>query len=61
MTEQMRRHEADHDVPWSLPIVVRKSKTAQDVGSSSPTPSACSSWPARKIAANAPWASALET
>ncbi len=28
MTEQMRRHEADHDVPWSLPIVVRKSKTA---------------------------------
>lgn len=25
--EQMRRHEADHEVPWSLPIVVRKSKT----------------------------------
>lgn len=25
--EQMRRHETDHDVPWSLPIVVRKSKT----------------------------------
>ncbi|NNV09376.1 peptidyl-tRNA hydrolase, partial [Geobacillus sp. MMMUD3] len=24
--EQMRRHETDHDVPWSLPIVVRKSK-----------------------------------
>ncbi len=25
--EQMRRHETDHDVPWSPPIVVRKSKT----------------------------------
>ena len=26
-SEQMRRHETDHEVPWSLPIVVRKSKT----------------------------------
>ncbi len=26
MTEQMRRHEYDHDIPWSLPIVVRRSK-----------------------------------
>lgn len=24
---QMRRHELDHDVPWALPIVVRRSKT----------------------------------
>ncbi|MGO2862550.1 MAG: peptidyl-tRNA hydrolase, partial [Brevibacterium sp.] len=28
MTEHMRRHETDHEVPWSLPIVVRRSKTA---------------------------------
>ncbi|MGC3022946.1 peptidyl-tRNA hydrolase [Brevibacterium sp. FAM 24630] len=28
MTEHMRRHETDHDIPWSLPIVVRRSKTA---------------------------------
>ncbi|WP_309131519.1 peptidyl-tRNA hydrolase [Brevibacterium sp.] len=27
MTEQMRRHEHDHEIPWSLPIVVRRSKT----------------------------------
>ncbi|WP_346659581.1 peptidyl-tRNA hydrolase [Brevibacterium permense] len=27
-TEHMRRHETDHDIPWSLPIVVRRSKTA---------------------------------
>lgn len=27
MTEQMRRHEDDHEIPWSLPIVVRRSKT----------------------------------
>ena len=27
MTEQMRRHEFDHQIPWSLPIVVRRSKT----------------------------------
>lgn len=27
MTEQMRRHEFDHEIPWSLPIVVRRSKT----------------------------------
>lgn len=27
MTEQMRRHEYDHEIPWSLPIVVRRSKT----------------------------------
>ena len=27
MTEQMRRHEYDHEKPWSLPIVVRRSKT----------------------------------
>ncbi|WP_343207022.1 peptidyl-tRNA hydrolase [Brevibacterium oceani] len=27
-TEHMRRHETDHEVPWSLPIVVRRSKTA---------------------------------
>lgn len=26
MTEQMRRHEFDHEIPWSLPIVVRRSK-----------------------------------
>lgn len=26
--EQMRRHETDHEVPWSLPIVVRRSKSA---------------------------------
>lgn len=26
MTEQMRRHESDHEIPWSLPIVVRRSK-----------------------------------
>lgn len=24
---RMRRHEKDHDVPWALPIVVRRSKT----------------------------------
>ena len=28
MTEHMRRHETDHEIPWSLPIVVRRSKTA---------------------------------
>lgn len=28
MTEHMRRHEYDHEVPWSLPIVVRRSKTS---------------------------------
>ncbi|KAB1946431.1 peptidyl-tRNA hydrolase [Brevibacterium linens] len=28
MTEHMRRHETDHEVPWSLPVVVRRSKTA---------------------------------
>lgn len=28
MAEHMRRHESDHDVPWSLPIVVRRSRTA---------------------------------
>lgn len=27
MTQQMRRHEFDHEIPWSLPIVVRRSKT----------------------------------
>ena len=27
MTEHMRRHESDHEIPWSLPIVVRRSKT----------------------------------
>lgn len=27
MAEQMRRHEFDHEIPWSLPIVVRRSKT----------------------------------
>lgn len=27
MAEHMRRHEYDHEVPWSLPIVVRRSKT----------------------------------
>ena len=27
-TDHMRRHETDHDIPWSLPIVVRRSKTA---------------------------------
>ncbi|WP_209323603.1 peptidyl-tRNA hydrolase [Brevibacterium renqingii] len=27
MSEQMRRHESDHEVPWSLPIVVRRSKS----------------------------------
>lgn len=27
MTEQMRRHETDHEIPWSLPIVIRRSKT----------------------------------
>ena len=27
MTEHMRRHEYDHEIPWSLPIVVRRSKT----------------------------------
>lgn len=27
MTENMRRHEYDHEIPWSLPIVVRRSKT----------------------------------
>ncbi|SMX89650.1 peptidyl-tRNA hydrolase [Brevibacterium antiquum] len=27
MTVHMRRHEYDHEVPWSLPIVVRRSKT----------------------------------
>lgn len=26
MTEQMRRHEYDHEMPWSLPIVVRRNK-----------------------------------
>ena len=25
---RMRRHESDHDVPWALPMVVRRSKTA---------------------------------
>ena len=24
---RMRRHESDHDVPWALPMVVRRSKT----------------------------------
>ena len=27
MTQQMRRHKFDHEIPWSLPIVVRRSKT----------------------------------
>lgn len=27
MTEHMRRHEFDHEIPWCLPIVVRRSKT----------------------------------
>lgn len=27
MIEHMRRHEYDHEIPWSLPIVVRRSKT----------------------------------
>ena len=27
MSEQMRRHESDHEVPWSLPIVLRRSKS----------------------------------
>ena len=26
-TAHMRRHELDHEVPWALPIVVRRSKT----------------------------------
>ncbi|SMX95705.1 hypothetical protein BSP109_02895 [Brevibacterium sp. Mu109] len=24
---RMRRHESDHDIPWALPVVVRRSKT----------------------------------
>lgn len=24
----MRRHESDHDAPWSLPIVLKRSKSA---------------------------------